>query len=122
MAHREGPFHRRLFDHRQHVMFAWRVLDESSAGEAAQIVGTEIRKYAAMHAPGKYHETMTQFWVLLVAHTRAQANASGDFEEHLARFAMLINAGAHKHHYSPAVLASERARREFVEPDLLPLP
>jgi hypothetical protein len=122
MAHQDGPFNRRPFDHRQHVKFAWSVLGEMSAAEAAQFVGSEIRGFAEIHAPGKYHETLTQFWVHLVAHTRAQDDAGADFEEHLARFPILMNTSAQKHHYSPIVLDSKRARNEYVEPDLLPIP
>ena len=122
MAHVEGPFNRQPFDHRQHVKFAWTVLGEMPADEAAQLVGSEIRGFAELHAPGKYHETLTQFWVHLVAHTRAKGDAGADFEEHLARFPILMNASAQRHHYSPTVLGSPRAREQYVEPDLLPLP
>jgi hypothetical protein len=122
MAHAEGPFNRRPFDHRQHVKFAWSVLEELSMDEAAEVVKSEIRDFASIHAPGKYHETLTQFWVQLVAHTRAQRKAGEDFEAHLDRFPILMNTSAQKHHYSPTILASELARKEFVEPDLLPIP
>jgi hypothetical protein len=122
MAHEEGPFNRRPFDHRQHVKFAWSVLEEMSVVEAVEVVSSEIREFAAIHAPGKYHETLTQFWVHLVAHTRAQGEADADFDEHVKRFPILMNSSAQKLHYSPDVLVSEFARKEFVEPDLLPIP
>lgn len=121
MTHSEGPFNSEPFDHRQHVKFAWAVLVDMPASEAGGFVGSEIRVFASLHAPGKYHETLTQFWVRLVAHTRDYGVVGDDFDEHLARFPILMNKNAQKHHYSPTVLASERARREFVEPDLLPL-
>lgn len=122
MAHPEGPFNATPFDHRQHVKFAWTVLEDSSEIEAVDIVGSEIREYAALHAPGKYHETLTEFWVRLVAHTRGHAVAGDGFDEHVARFQILTNRNAHKLHYSSTLIASARARQEFVEPDLLALP
>jgi hypothetical protein len=86
MTHREGPFNRRSFDHRQHVKFAWSVLEELSLAEAMEVVRSEIREFAAINAPGKYHETLTQFWVHLVAHTRSRGEVNSDFEEHLVDF------------------------------------
>jgi hypothetical protein len=121
MTHAEGPFNRRPFDHRQHVKFAWTVLKEVSVTEAVEVVSSEIRDFAAIHAPGKYHQTLTEFWVHLVAHTCALGETDADFDEHLARFPILMNSSAQKLHYSPTVLASERARQQFVEPDLLPI-
>jgi len=122
MAHLEGPFNRRPFDHRQHVKFAWTVLSEAPEAEAVRIVSSEIREFAQLHAPGKYHETLTRFWVHLVAHTRVDAAPGEDFDEHLVRFAILTDKDAQSHHYSPAVLGSDRARTHWVEPDLLALP
>jgi hypothetical protein len=122
MSHPEGPFISRPFDHRQHVKFAWSVLQEMSVEEAVQVVGSEIREFAAVRAPGKYHQTLTEFWVRLVAHTREQGDLGTGFDDHLAHFPILMDNRAQMHHYSPAVLASQRARQEFVEPDLLPVP
>lgn len=42
MAHEEGPFSRQPFDHRQHVKFAWSVLEELSVAEALEVVSSEI--------------------------------------------------------------------------------
>jgi hypothetical protein len=122
MTHEEGPFTSRPFDHRQHLKFAWSVLEEMPTAEAAHVVGSEIREFAAVHAPGKYHATLTQFWVRLVAHTRAHGDPDMNFEDHLARFPILLNTSAHKHHYSPSLLGWQGARENFVEPDLVPMP
>lgn len=122
MAHEEGPFNRQPFNHRQHVKFAWTVLEELSLPEATEVVSSEIREFAALNAPGKYHETLTQFWVRLVAHTRAQRDVNEEFGAHLDRFPILMDSGAQRYHYSSALLMSTLARNEFVEPDLIPLP
>jgi hypothetical protein len=93
-----------------------------SEAEAIKVVSAEIREFASIHAPGKYHETLTQFWVHLVAHTRAHGAIDAGFDEHLARFPILMNSHAQLLHYSSVVLASELAQKEFVEPDLYPIP
>jgi hypothetical protein len=103
MPHPQGPWEQPLFDHRQHVKFAWTVLGESPES-ASSIVSDEIEGFAAVHAPGKYHETITQFWVKLVAHTRAAAGESNDFDAHLARYPVLADKSALGRHYSSALL------------------
>ncbi len=120
--HDEGPFRTAPFDHRQHVKFAWTVLGERPVDEAAELVAREISRFAAANAPGRYHETLTRFWVRLVAHTRSVDDEPVDFDTHLARFPVLLDRGAPRKHYSAAVLESPRARETFVRPDLLPLP
>jgi len=121
MAHPEGPFRQGRFDHRQHVKFAWSTVREAGAAEADRLVSEEIRGFAARHAPGKFHQTMTTFWIRLVAHTLA-VDSSGTFDEHLARFPVLLEKRAAWLHYSDALLRSESARHRFVRPDLAPLP
>ena len=82
----------------------------------------EIRGFADVNAPGRYHETLTKFWIKLVAHTRSVEPARTDFSAHLARYPVLLDKHAPEHHYSSALLGSPRARSTFVEPDLRPLP
>jgi hypothetical protein len=121
MSHPEGPWQQAVFDHRQHVKFAWTVLGESPES-APRIVADEIRRFADVHAPGRYHETITQFWVKLVEHTRAVDAQDPDFDTHVTRYPVLLDKGALTRHYSSAVLSAPRARSVFVEPDLVPLP
>ncbi len=111
-----------MFDHRQHVKFAWAVLGELPVEEAASVVAGEIREFADRNAPGRYHETLTRFWVELVSHTRSVAGQSKDFDAHVEDFAVLMDKSAPRRHYSDAFLHSARARSTFVEPDLRPVP
>jgi|HubBroStandDraft_1064217.scaffolds.fasta_scaffold50819_3 hypothetical protein len=121
MTHPEGPFCQARFDHRQHVKFAWSTVRERGAVEAETIVSDEIRDFAARHAPGKYHQTMTSFWVRLVAHTLEVAD-SGDFERHVAQLPVLLDKRAAWRHYSDMALVGTGARARFVAPDLTPIP
>jgi hypothetical protein len=122
MAHAEGPLMKWPFDHRQHLRFAWAVLSELPTEDAIELLGSEIRAFAETRAPGKYHETMTQFWVRLVAHTRSIDRDPSDFDAHLQRFPILLDAQAPTRRYSSVVLGSHKARAAFVPPDLLPIP
>jgi len=122
MPHPEGPFCQDPFDHRQHLKFAWSLLREGTVKSATAIVTDEISTFAALHAPGRYHETLTQFWIRLLAHTRAHDNNATDFDAHLCRFPILLSKQAPSRHYSPAVLDSPTARRSYVPPDILAVP
>ena len=122
MPHREGPFIQSRFDHRQHLRFAWTVLGELPPEEAVLFVATEIHDFAEAHAPGKYHETLTQYWVSVVAHTRSAGGDVSDLEDHLERFPMLLNSGLARQHYSATVLASGTAKETYLPPDLAALP
>jgi hypothetical protein len=120
--HEEGPFRQSRFDHRQHVRFAWAVLGECGAERAERVVTEEIRSFADVNAPGRYHETLTRFWLRLVAHTRAHGSLDEDFDHHVERFPILMDKRAPSKHYTAVLLGSDTARAEFVEPDLVPLP
>jgi hypothetical protein len=61
--HPEGPFVVRPFDHRQHVRFAWSVLQETPGWAGEEAVADEIRDFAAVAAPGRYHDTLPRFWL-----------------------------------------------------------
>ncbi len=118
----EGPFRTDRFDHRQHVKFAWTVLAEYETEAAERIIADEISAFADINAPGLYHETLTRFWVRLVAHTRAYGNADDRFDDHVQRFPILMDKRAPWKHFSAALLKSATARAVFVAPDLLPIP
>jgi hypothetical protein len=122
MSHPEGPWQQPVFDHRQHVKFAWAVLGERPVEDAATAISGEIREFADVNAPGRYHETLTRFWVELVAHTRAVGGEINEFAAHLSRFPVLMDKSAPRKHYSEQLLFSPEARSNFVEPDLRPLP
>jgi hypothetical protein len=122
MGHPEGPWEQSVFDHRQHLKFAWTVCGELPVEAAKTVVAGEIRAFADVYAPGRYHETMTRSWVELVAHTRSSDVSGTEFSDHLVRYPVLLDKGAPQKHYSPALLSSPEARSAFVEPDLRPMP
>jgi hypothetical protein len=98
------------------------VLGELPVEAATTLVADEIREFADANAPGRYHETLTRFWVRLVAHTRAVGGGISDFGALVGRFPVLMDRNAPRKHYSEQLLFSPEARSNFVEPDLRPLP
>jgi hypothetical protein len=66
-------------------------------------------------------ETLTLAWVRLVAAHMVSCDA-GSFEEFIAANPGLLDRQLPDRHFSTEVLWGDRARHEWVEPDLLPLP
>ena len=110
------------FGHREHLLLAWLVLEASPDAETAQEqVSHIIRAIAnAQGVPQRYNRTVTDAWVRIVAHCRGDATDS--FDTMLQLFPWLLDKRALLSHFSSRVLASETARREWVEPDLMPIP
>jgi hypothetical protein len=109
----EGGFH-----HRDHLRLAWIYLRRYEAEEAGARIAETIRRFAAHHGQSaRYHETMTQAWLLLMA-----SEGGGSFEEALAAKPELLDKNYLLAYYSADLLASEEAKARFVAPDIAPLP
>ena len=111
------------FGHREHLLLACLVLDQSaSLAEAQDEVSRIIRRIAtAQGVPQRYNRTVTDAWVRIVAHCRTTSDAT-DFDALLATYPWLLDKRALLKHYTSRTLASELARREFVDGDVLAIP
>lgn len=115
------------FHHREHVRLAYVCLCEAGDPAAAH-----ARVRAALLAfirhngvpETKYHETITQAWVLAVDHLmrRAAPAAFDSFDAFIASDPRLLDASIMLTHYSKQRLFSDEARAAFVEPDLEDIP
>ena len=105
------------FHHRDHIRLAWIFLQRYGAEAGAQIA-ISIRRYAAhLGKSDKYHETVTQAWMRLVA-----AAGATSFEALTEAHPELLDKAFLNEFYSDAALQSAAAREKFVEPDRKPLP
>ena len=114
---------RERFGHYQHLRLAWLVIERHGPELAAEIVGEGIRRMAA--AQGKaalYNETITRFWVRLLAHVREEKGPAGGIDEAIAEVPMLADKNIVLLHWSRTALFGPDARAGWVEPDLRPLP
>jgi hypothetical protein len=108
------------FHHRDHLRLAWIYLQRYGEQEAGARIAASIRNFAAHFGKtDKYHETITIAWLRLVAH---ESKGRTTFEETLAASPMLLEKRTLAAFYSDELLRSERAKNEFVGPDLKPLP
>jgi hypothetical protein len=105
---RDGSLPPAQFNHRGHMRLAALCLRRYGVDEAVGVACAAIGAYAAsLGAADKFHWTATEALMRLMHAGRA---LEGDAQALLAC------------HYSAPLLASERARRGFVAPDLAPLP
>ena len=112
------------FNHREHLLVALCYLRRLGDAGALARLRERIGVYAAAHGinPSLYHETITVFWLRRVRAFLGRADAR-------LGLAAMTNALAEEcggsrlvfDYYSKDLVDSERARREWVEPDLRPL-
>jgi hypothetical protein len=113
------------FHHVDHIRVAWIYLRRLPFPEASWRMAESLRHFAAAKgAHQKYHETITQAWMLLVrgALDRDGPDAASDFDAFAAAHPELLDVHALERFYSSQLLATSTARAEFVPPDLSPLP
>jgi hypothetical protein len=111
------------FHHRDHLRLAWLVVRRDGGGAARALVSAGIRRFAAAHGhAGRYHETLTAFWVRIVAHAVSRHPEIDDFDRFLGAHPLLMDARLPLRHWSRDALFGAAARAAWREPDLVPLP
>jgi len=109
------------FDHRSHVFVAWSYLrDYDLLSSIERYRSTLKRLTRKLGVPGKYHETITWFFMIVVAE-RIDSEPSADWDAFVMRNPDLFAStpGIVQKYYSRDRLASDAARRQFLLPDLL---
>ncbi len=109
------------FRHRDHIRMAWLYLDRAPLEQATRHVVAGIRAFALANGkPGLYHETLTRFWIHLVARHRV-LRVCADSVRFLEAHPRLLDKTLVERHYSPELLASSAAKERWLEPDRQPL-
>ena len=110
------------FDHQAHIYVAWRYLQQHDLLESIARYRSVLRRLTAnLGVPGKYHETITWFYMIGVSE-RATGDAASDWETFRNDNADLFAKGPTiiQRFYSEDRLMSEKARQTCVLPDLSP--
>ncbi len=112
------------FHHREHLKLVYVYLCESDVQAANDRMCVSLRKFLKDNdvPASKYHETLTMSWVQAVKHFMVKAGAPNSFEEFIAADERLLDTSIMLTHYEKDTLFSERARTEFVQPDVEPIP
>lgn len=105
------------------MQLAFRAVRQHGMPAAIDQVCAHLQQLAEYQgAPRKYHYTVSRAWVELVAHHVAEDPDCADFAAFVTRCPALLDKRLLGRHYRSATLASPRARREWVEPDLALFP
>jgi hypothetical protein len=111
------------FRHRDHLRLAWLAVRRHGSTDAEDVVATGIHRFALHQSHGPlYHETMTRFWVRLVAHAVSDRPEIVNFDEFLAAYPLLLDKNTPLRHWSRETMFGAEARAAWQEPDLVALP
>jgi hypothetical protein len=106
------------FRHADHLRLAWLHLHREPLEMALANVRVGIRKFAQQNnATGLYHETITTAWVRLLS-----THHEAEFGEFLVANAHRLNKELLYRFWTPELLASDKAKRQWVPPDRSRLP
>jgi hypothetical protein len=112
------------FDHAGHLKAAWLFMATWGPRQGAEKCALAIRAYAeSLGATGKFNQTLTMALLSLVAQAMAR-DGWHDWEDfRLANPELFADVRPIlARHYTSERLASDSARKSFLEPDLEPLP
>ncbi|MBK6314755.1 MAG: hypothetical protein IPF53_10695 [Blastocatellia bacterium] len=119
---------RGAWDHAGHIAVALVYATELGEDAATDRMRTALLHFTKVNnivpSPGRgYHETLTRFWMRMVAVVAAELESSEPLHARAnAAIERLADKNVAKHYYSPELLASDEARSGFVLPDLAELP
>ncbi len=107
------------FDHDAHIYVAWSYLNRYPVTVAIERFTSALKTLTRrLGAPGKYHETITWFYLLLIAERRCDNESWDAFRRNngdlFDRSDVVLTR-----YYRPATLRSDRARQSFVLPDAM---
>jgi len=106
------------FHHAEHLRLGWLLLSRMDCGSATARAARAIRRLAAHHGvENRYHETITQAWMRLLA-----SHDERDFSEFLTLHGDRVTLDLLHRYWRRETLMSDDARAHWVEPDLESLP
>ena len=108
------------FDHDAHIYVAWLYLERHDLFAAVQHFTAALKRLTTqLGIPGKYHETITWFFMFLIDERR-KASPDCDWYSFRRNNEDLFAKGEDgilNRYYTRATLGSDRARRSFLLPD-----
>ena len=109
------------FDHEAHVYVAWLYLGSFDTGVAIDRFNAALKRLTQkLGVPGKYHATISWFYMLLIAERRQrQASPGDDWTAFKSANQDLVSGNSELlgRYYSRERLASSEARQRFLLPD-----
>lgn len=113
------------FDHRAHVRLAYIYLCNNTAEESVILMRETLMgllKSVGVDPVEKYHQTLTEAWILAVNHFMQKSQKANSADEFIDNNSALLDSNIMLKHYSAETLFSDNARFAFVEPDIQIIP
>ncbi|KAI9249315.1 flavin reductase like domain-containing protein [Sporodiniella umbellata] len=111
--------------HRAHLRMAWNYIRELGPSAAGPVIKKSIQAHFKKNTKKNqtYHETISTFYIeLMSAAIRSYKDYEYDFFALVEKYPELMDPKTIEKYYSTESLLTEKARNEFVKPDLRPLP
>jgi hypothetical protein len=113
--------------HKQHIKVAYLYLRKFPFDKAMERMREGVKAFNAAKGTPEvldrgYHETMTQAWLRLVYFTLCEYGAAESAEAFYERSPQLTEKKILRFFYTKELFMSWQAKKEFVEPDIVPLP
>jgi hypothetical protein len=121
-AFREGTLNPLLFTHEAHLRLAWIHIEKYGVDRAIDNICDQLKRFVCkMDAAHKYNCTLTVAAIRTVYHFRLRSE-SDDFPSFVQEFPGLNNnfKALLEQHYTLDIFSSEKAKKRYLEPDLLP--
>jgi len=121
-AFEAGSIDAEAFDHEAHLYVAWLYLEKWPLLEAIGRFAAALRRLTTqLGIPGKYHETITWFYMVLIQERRGDPGATDWFAFQRMHADLFAGGEASilRRYYSTELLHSNHARQSFVLPDRL---
>ena len=109
------------FKHYQHLAVALWYVAHFPFEQACDDMRNGIQKLAALYGKMGYHETITLFWLELVARFFAETPRGEPLSKTANRLALELPKNLILDYYSEELVNSADAKAHWVEPDLNPL-
>lgn len=112
------------FHHREHLKLVYVYLCENDVQTANDKMRSSLAKFLKDNnvPASKYHETLTFSWTQAVKHFIVQAGSPTSFDAFIAIDPRLLDTNIMLTHYERGTLFSNKARLQFIQPDLEPIP
>jgi hypothetical protein len=107
------------FHHREHLRVAIYYLSRDTEAGATSRIRQGLKRLLAHPGIEGYHETLTVFWMKVLAARLAKTDPRGTLDERIEEvIAWCLAEQPVAQYYSPETLASSEAKQVWVPPDL----
>ena len=111
----------KLFSHEAHLRWGWLLLEEYGPADAVDKACEQLENYTELLGiPQKFNKTVTVAAIKAIQHFKLKSQSS-EFKDFMNEFPRLKSSFKELmgFHYSLDIFNDDKARQEFIEPDLL---